>query len=790
MQKAYSSLVSARDVKKHEIEEFFKKEKSDVEILSHSKDVEELSAELIEFHKKAQLKENETFPAGMKIVKDIYSDHEEFFHKYITYYGYYDLFIVNAKYGHVMYSVSKESDLGANLSYGNLKNSGLAKVWQKVRDSKKVSIVDMAPYAPSGNKPSMFIGAPVFGETNEMNSIVVLQIPTEVITKIMQFRSGYGETQEDYLVGADKLMRSDSFLDPKKFSVEASFNNPSKSSCDTESVREGLNGSSDTISMLDYDGHPVISSFVPVDISEDIKWVLVSDIEEDEVLAEVHHLRNIIIIVALVLFVIIVSIVYGVINSAIITPLEKFQRGLLLFFSFLNKETTNVERLDDSSNDEIGKMSKVVNESITRTKNILDDNNRVIDNAKDIVDRVKHGLYSQTITATTSDTSLEQFKRSVNEMITVTKEHFIEINRVLEQYAHLDYREDLKLIDIDSNGVFAIMVKDINKLRDSITSMLVDNMKTGLTLQDSSETLLSNVDRLNQSSNEAAASLEETAAALEQITGNISNNTENVIKMSNYANELTKSANEGEKLAKDTTTAMTEIDNQVNAINEAITVIDQIAFQTNILSLNAAVEAATAGEAGKGFAVVAQEVRNLASRSAEAANEIKTLVESATNKANDGKKISDKMIDGYLSLNSNISSTLELIKDVEMASKEQQLGIEQINDAVSGLDKQTQENATIASHTDSIAKDTLKISNDIVSSAKEKDFIGKDSIKIEKKSRGNSSVSNTISTSPKKSTPKVATKPVSTPPMPKVTPKPSTPLPANNSFDDDDWESF
>ena len=168
------------------------------------------------------------------------------------------------------------------------------------------------------------------------------------------------------------------------------------------------------------------------------------------------------------------------------------------------------------------------------------------------------------------------------------------------------------------------------------------------------------------------------------------------------------------------------------AINEAIEVIDQIAFQTNILSLNAAVEAATAGEAGKGFAVVAQEVRNLATRSAEAAKEIKAIVERATVKANEGKNIATNMIDGYKNLNSNISSTMNLISDIENASKEQLLGIEQINDAVNQLDQldqQTQQNAMIASQSHDIALSTDEIAKLIVSDANQKEFEGKNEVK-------------------------------------------------------------
>ena len=177
---------------------------------------------------------------------------------------------------------------------------------------------------------------------------------------------------------------------------------------------------------------------------------------------------------------------------------------------------------------------------------------------------------------------------------------------------------------------------------------------------------------------------------------------------------------EGRREAERTSAAREGITVQVPEINNAIVLIDQIAFQTNILSLNAAVEAATAGEAGRGFAVVAGEVRNLVNRSAEAAKEIKDLVENATSKTNDGKKISDEMKVGYNNLNKLISETIDIIQDVSIASSEQLKGIEQINDAVAILDRVTQENASEASNVALIANETLAMAKILVEDAKTK----------------------------------------------------------------------
>lgn len=278
--------------------------------------------------------------------------------------------------------------------------------------------------------------------------------------------------------------------------------------------------------------------------------------------------------------------------------------------------------------------------------------------------------------------------------IAQSKDQFIQdMLKVLQEYQDGYYSNSINTQDMQEDIIG--LANGINELGVGLSKLSEINLENGMTLRDGAITLSDNVDILTKSSSEQAASIEETSATLEEISSNMKSNNENTAELSKYTKLLTSSAKDGGELANKTVDAIEHINNETTAINKAITVIDQIAFQTNILSLNAAVEAATAGEAGKGFAVVAGEVRNLASRAAEAAKEIKSLVESAKLRADDGKDISAKMIIGYDDLNMNIQNTMSLITEMIEANKEQEIGIEQLANTMNQLDNTTQQNASI-----------------------------------------------------------------------------------------------
>ena len=412
----------------------------------------------------------------------------------------------------------------------------------------------------------------------------------------------------------------------------------------------------------------------------------------------------------------------------ILIDVDSVKRGVENFFAFINFEKDDIELINVKSNDELGMMSKIINQNIENTKiNIQKDRALIADTIR-VTNAINKGYLNTKIELGSNNPSLNELKNIINEMLETLNGNVSNILKVLTSYSKLDFRP--KIAENNLEGIIKELEKDVNILGEVITQTLLENKRTGVTLSNNANILTKNMHGIATAANSQAASLEETAASLEEITSNITNNTQTTAKMADYGNKVKTSISLGQELANKTVLSMEEINSQTSAINEAITIIDQLAFQTNILSLNAAVEAATAGEAGRGFAVVAGEVRTLASRSAEAAKQIKTLVENAQKKTHEGKEIASDMIKGYAQLNENITVTLDLIQDVTTASKEQSVGMIQINDAVNSLDQITQQNAQNASQANEIAQKTLDISNTIIEQADAKEFNGKDSINI------------------------------------------------------------
>nr|WP_152018791.1 methyl-accepting chemotaxis protein [Aliarcobacter butzleri] len=386
---------------------------------------------------------------------------------------------------------------------------------------------------------------------------------------------------------------------------------------------------------------------------------------------------------------------------------------------FVFFRTNHIRRAEYIKNDDIGQILRELNKYVEKFDVMRKDDMHVLGEVVIALDKVSQGIYTSQIHADSNNFMIHTLKRVVNQMLATTNKNMEELVKIVGEYAQDDYRSQMD-IDPILKGEMLLTMQRINHLGKELNENAKNNLQNGNLLEKNSTTMNKSVESLAAKANEQAASLEQTAAALEEITSITKNNTQNALKMANLSNDVKNSVILGEKLANQTNLSMDEINTQVTAINEAISVIDQIAFQTNILSLNAAVEAATAGEAGKGFAVVAQEVRNLASRSAEAAREIKDLVENATSKANQGKRISDEMSKGYDNLNKLISETIDIIKDVSVASNEQLQGIEQINDAISMLDRVTQENAHEATKVANIANETLQMAQVLVQNAKTK----------------------------------------------------------------------
>ena len=427
-------------------------------------------------------------------------------------------------------------------------------------------------------------------------------------------------------------------------------------------------------------------------------------------------------IIYIITFIVIIigSILSKIINDTMVIPLLSMKKYLNEFSDLINFKRNVLTPINDYGRKNLTEQMKgSINDSIEIFDSRLKDDMKVIGEMVLTADKIKRGSYQCRIKSNSSNPQIATLVRVFNSMLDSVESNIVEVLTTLNSYTNNNYTVRINSTDKYINEMKEL-TDSVNKLGITLKNSAKSDLSNGVALEGGADSLLSSVKILSDSANKQADNLEKTAIATKNITINIKQTSEKAIEMSDIAKDVKKSAEDGNILADKTLIAMDSINNSTNDITEAIGVIDQIAFQTNILSLNAAVEAATAGETGKGFAVVAQEVRNLASRSAEAASEIKALVVEAKEKANEGKNISTLMTNSFNNLNEKVTINVNLIEDVTKASTEQMNGMQQINNSISELDLTTQNNAKLASEVKEIATDMAEMAVSLVEDAKSK----------------------------------------------------------------------
>ena len=459
----------------------------------------------------------------------------------------------------------------------------------------------------------------------------------------------------------NKFMQDFDEYNPKEFSAE--FDTIARKKAD---FSDAMNIIKNVVATEDvsYDAATWFSKItLSIDAMRELELKLLSDMKNGALQVKSEATAQLIfsgiVIAVCVLLMLLASIMIG---KNLISGIDQTKNGLVRFFDFLNNKTDKAETLERSGSDEIGQMSALINENIRQIEANLAEQNSFIKEANAFVGQIGKGNYVAQLNADTSNPALSQLKQTFKDLQVALKQAIAasgdEVLNLLESFKNQDFTKRL-----DDEGKVAA---GINALGEEIAGMLRANLEQAHTLEEKAEFLARSMQQVTQGANSQANSLQESAAAVE---------------------EMSSSMNAISQKAEDVTRQSEEIKN-------IIVIIRDIADQTNLLALNAAIEAARAGEHGRGFAVVADEVRKLAERTQKSLGEIEA--------------------------NANVLA--QSINEMSESIREQSEAINMINQGVAEVDELTKQNVRVANDTSVVTAEVDSMAKAIVEDVRRKKF--------------------------------------------------------------------